>query len=109
MTSLHFTDITPVRRARRLDPATSHAAAQKVGKFANSHAERILHAIQVLKIRGPSFQFIANQNTISKASGLTVAQVSKRLGEMERAGLIAVEQRDGADWVVDGQRCWRAI
>lgn len=69
--------------ARRTDPATSHEAADKAKTFASDHRSKILDALAA----GP-----AGQSEIARRTGLTVAAVSKRLGELRKAGLI---ERDG--------------
>jgi predicted transcriptional regulator len=99
-TALHFDDIQPVR-ARRSDPATSHAAARNADKFAASHAGRILEALK----EGPR-----TAHGLAAMTGLTVVQVDRRLPEMARAGLCAVMQDGtGADVVVGGFRVWERI
>jgi len=65
--------------ARPTDPATSHAAAARVTTFRGEHRRKILEALAA----GP-----AGQSGIAERAGLTVAQVSKRLGEMRRDGEI---------------------
>jgi predicted Rossmann fold nucleotide-binding protein DprA/Smf involved in DNA uptake len=64
-------------RARRSDPATSHEAARRVP--AGEHRRLILDALD-----GGA----AGQSEIARRTGLTVAQVSKRLCELRRAGVI---------------------
>ena len=63
--------------ARRTDPPTSHAAAKRAP--VSEHRRRIVEALAA----GP-----AGQSGIAERTGLTVAQVSKRLPELRRAGLI---------------------
>ena len=65
--------------ARTTDPPTSHAAAKRAPAFKGEHQRRILEALTA----GP-----AGQSVIAERTGLTVAQVSKRLGEMRRDGAI---------------------
>jgi hypothetical protein len=64
-------------RARSTDPETSHQAARRVP--AGEHRRMILAALD----GGP-----AGQSEIARRTGLTVAQVSKRLCELRRAGVI---------------------
>lgn len=78
--------------ARRTDPATSHEAAAKARAFTGEHARRILDALAA----GP-----AGQSEIARRTGLTVAAVSKRLGELRRAGAI---ERDGDATSASGGR-----
>lgn len=72
-------DLPLFAMARRSDPVTSHEAAAKAATFRGEHARRILEALA----SGP-----AGQTGIAERSGLTVAQVSKRLPELRRAGAI---------------------
>lgn len=65
--------------ARRDDPATSHKAAAAVPAIRGDHARRILEALAA----GP-----AGQTEIAERSGLTVAQVSKRIHELRKVGAI---------------------
>jgi hypothetical protein len=79
-------------RARRRDPQTSHAAAKKAERFAQSHAGRILAV------------FCAHRGTwtadeLSAATGLSVVQIDRRLHEIPQI------ERTGA--VVDGFTVWR--
>lgn len=69
--------------SRRTDPPTSHDAAARVPAFRGRHHVAILEALS----RGP-----AGQSEIAARTGLTIAQVSKRLGELRRDGAI---ERDG--------------
>ena len=76
-------DLPLVRLCRRTDPATSCEAAAKTPEFSGDHRERILAALEA----GP-----AGQSELSRRTGLTVAQVSKRLKELRDSGRIV---RDG--------------
>jgi len=78
--------------ARRTDPPTSHAAAARTQSFKGQHAQAILEALAA----GP-----AGQSDIAARTGLSVAQVSKRLGELRRAGAI---ERDGETRSASGGR-----
>lgn len=71
--------------ARRTDPPTSHAAAKRAP--VSEHCRRILDALA----SGP-----AGQSGIAERTGLTVAQVSKRLPELRRAGLVERTGREVA-------------
>jgi DNA-binding MarR family transcriptional regulator len=73
--------------ARRDDPATSHKAAAAVPAIRGDHARRILEALAA----GP-----AGQTAIAERSGLTVAQVSKRIHELRRKWLIEKTGREVA-------------
>lgn len=74
---------SPATLARATDPETSHEAGKRSRSFAGDHRSRILAALAA----GP-----AGQSEIAVRTGLTVAQVSKRLGELRRDGAI---ERDG--------------
>ncbi len=76
--------------ARATDPQTSHAAAKRVP--VSEHCRRILEALAV----GP-----AGQSGLAERTGLTVAQVSKRLCDLRRAGAI---ERDGKTVSASGGR-----
>jgi len=76
--------------ARRTDPPTSHAAAKRAP--VSEHGRRILEALAA----GP-----AGQSGIAERTGLSVAQVSKRLCELRRGGLV---ERDGETRSASGGR-----
>jgi len=82
--------------ARRDDPATSHKAAAAVPAIRGEHARRILEALAA----GP-----AGQTAIAERSGLTVAQVSKRIHELRKFGAI---ERTGRE-VARGEDEYRRI
>jgi predicted transcriptional regulator len=73
--------------ARRDDPSTSHKAAAAVPAIRGDHARRILEALTA----GP-----AGQTEIAERSGLTVAQVSKRIHELRKVGAIERTGREVA-------------
>lgn len=69
-------------RARRTDPATSHAAAAAAGELARHHAAAILGALVQAGERGL---------TIHEAAGVTGIDhvaVARRLPELERRGVV---------------------
>ena len=72
-------DLPLFAAARRDDPATSHKAAAAVLLIRGDHARRILEALTA----GP-----AGQTEIAQRSGLTVAQVSKRIHELRKVAAI---------------------
>lgn len=78
--------------ARPTDPPTSHEAVKRARSFAGDHRSRILAALEA----GP-----AGQTEIARRTGLTVAAVSRRLGELARGGLIV---RDGEARSASGGR-----
>jgi predicted Rossmann fold nucleotide-binding protein DprA/Smf involved in DNA uptake len=89
---LHVDGLPLFAAARRTDPHTSHAAAARVPAFRGQHATAILEALA----DGP-----AGQSAIAARTGLSIAQVSKRLGELRRAGAI---ERDGETRSASGGR-----
>ncbi len=68
-------------RARNVDPATSHDAADRVPEFADGHFRKILDALEDLR-RPSTFYEIAD------FCGIQAHAVGKRLSELETAGLI---------------------
>lgn len=88
-------------RARRSDPATSHAAARNAERFADTHKGRILEALK----EGPR-----TAAGIAAMTGLTVVQVDRRLCELERAERIEyLATDDGLSVSVGGFRVLRAV
>jgi DNA-binding MarR family transcriptional regulator len=87
-TSMEAIESLPIfAAARRDDPATSHKAAAAVPAIRGEHARRILEALAA----GP-----AGQTEIAERSGLTVAQVSKRIHELRKVGAIERTGREVA-------------
>lgn len=80
-------------RARRRDPATSHAAAKKAQRFAQSHAGRILAVFQ----SSSSCSWTAHE--LATQTGLTVVQIDRRLPELPQI------ERTGVS--IDGFTAWR--
>jgi len=76
--------------ARESDPPTSHAAAKRAP--VSEHCRRILDALAA----GP-----AGQSGLAERTGLTIAQVSKRLPDLRRAGVV---ERDGEAVSASGGR-----
>lgn len=98
---MYFDNITLVR-SRKSDPQTSHEAAKRSERFAESHSARILAAL-----RKASAGFTAAE--IGAITTLTVVQVDRRTIELQRKGLIRVRQHKGKDVVCDGMRVWEAV
>lgn len=71
-------DLAP--RARRRDPATSHAAAAQAGQRAQHHAALILGALVQAGERG------LTNHEAAGVTGLDHVAVARRLPELERAG-----------------------
>ena len=69
-------DYGPLFAARKTDPPTSHAAGARARVFRGKHHKKIIDALA----DGP-----AGQTEIAARTGLTVAQVSKRLKELREA------------------------
>jgi hypothetical protein len=91
----------PHRAARRIDPATSHAAAADAVEFVGMHTQRIL---AVLQSRGPM-----TAHELSGALGLTVVQIDRRLPDLKAAGSAdVVTSADGSASVRGGFRVWTA-
>ena len=87
-TSMEAIEALPLfSAARRDDPATSKAAAARSEEFKGDHAKRIVEALAA----GP-----AGQTVIAERSGLTVAQVSKRIHELRKVGAIERTGREVA-------------
>lgn len=78
--------------ARRTDPATSHAAANKAAHIAPSQRNIIAAALSTP----------GTVKAISDRCGLSQYAVSKRLPELQRMGLIELTGRE-----IDGCREWR--
>ena len=65
------------KRARSLDPVTSHAAADQA-TFASQHFDQIVDCLQRFGARG--------KDGIAELTGLDGNQVARRLPEMARLG-----------------------
>ncbi len=76
--------------ARDSDQPTSHAAAKRAP--VSEHCRKIIDALAA----GP-----AGQSGLAERTGLTIAQVSKRLPDLRRAGLV---ERDGETVSASGGR-----
>jgi predicted ArsR family transcriptional regulator len=85
-------------RARFFDPDTSKQAADKAAVFAGSHIQRIQAALADDSMTAKE---------ISRATGLTVVQIDRRLPELERQGLAEVVRVDGVELSRGGYRVWR--
>ena len=85
-------------RARSHDPQTSQQAAVQAALFSGSHCDRIQAALEDAPL---------SAKEISRATGLTVVQVDRRLPELERQGKTQVVKVDGIDLTRNGYRVWR--
>jgi hypothetical protein len=89
-------------RARKSDPATSHAAARKAERFAASQKGLLLAA---LKAHGPLSAAQMHQYT-----GLTTVQADRRRKDMIRAGLVRIKtMNDGHPVTHNGCEVWEAV
>ena len=87
-------------RARRRDPATSHLAAKSLNS-AYAHMSRIHEA---LLAHGP-----AGKDTIAALTGLSPAQVARRLPEMRLLGLVGLTGQTVQSASARAEREWQAI
>ena len=87
-------------RFRTNDPSTSKAAAASAAAFAPTHSERICAALENGTMTAAE---------ISRATGLTVVQIDRRLPELQKAQKVQVVQLDGCDLVRDGYRVWGLV
>lgn len=93
-------DMFETPRARRLDPATSHQAADSAKELAARHHRLI---VQVLRDHGP-----CGKDGIGARTSLTGVQVCRRLTEMERLGSIVPTGRTVKSTSGRNEREWRA-
>ena len=88
-------------RARREDPATSHAAADEARELAQRHARII---VQCLKDCGP-----LGKDGIGARTMLTGVQIARRTVELERSGLIRWTGKTVKSTAGRGEREWQAV
>ncbi len=93
-------DLFDPPRARRSDPATSHAVAAQVSRFARGHYALILETLRRFGEAG------AEQ--IAGAIQLDAYQVRKRLPEMERGGLVTPTNDTRLTATGRHERIWKA-
>ena len=86
------------KRVRARDPVTSVDAAIRAQRFAASHANRILRALE-----GKSL----STHEIAGATGMHITQVARRTAELRSIGRIEVVQAGGEDLVRGGSRVWQ--
>ena len=87
-------------RARLRDPITSKTAAIESAAFSMSHNQRILAALE---------DGTKTAAEISRATGLTVVQIDRRLPELQRADKVRVIEIDGSALVREGYRVWGLV
>ena len=98
---MYFDHIKIVRRSRRTDPDTSHAAAKKAERFIPTHKAKILEAL----IEGPR-----TAGGIAAMTGLSVEQVARRMPELQDSRKVEfVKDELFNAVVVDGYRVWKLI
>ena len=88
------------KRARSLDPSTSHAAAEQVD-FAKQHFDLIVDCLQRFGARG--------KDGIAELTGLDGNQVARRLPEMARVGLVELTGRTTKSNSGRAEREWRFV
>lgn len=97
--SFLYYDLSREPRSRSSDPITSHLAAEGAAKFAGSHAQRILAALDEITSGTPA--------EIGEEAGLTVVQVDRRLCELQRANQADfLKDMAGKPVTRDGFRIW---
>ena len=88
------------KRARSLDPVTSHAAAEQF-KSGDLHFDLIVHCLQRF---GP-----LGKDGISYLIGLDGNQVARRLPEMKRLGLVELTGQVTKSKSGRAEREWRFV
>jgi predicted ArsR family transcriptional regulator len=89
------------KRARTLDPTTSHEAALSVKESAPIHMQRI-H--ECLHEHGPM-----GKDTIGLITQMNPNQISRRLPEMEKMGLVELTGNTVTSLSGRQEREWRAL
>ena len=87
-------------KARNTDPHTSHQAAESAKELAKQHQERILIC---LTKHGP-----AGKDEIARLSGLDSTAVSRRMAELQKAGLVVLTGRTVLSKSRRAEREWAA-
>ena len=88
------------KRARSLDPVTSHAAAEQVD-FASQHFDKIVDCLQRFGARG--------KDGIAELTGLDGNQVARRLPELAKIGLVELTGRVTKSKSGRAEREWRFV
>lgn len=94
-------DFPDAPRARRRDPVTSHEAARQAKQLAADHHRLILN---VLRDHGA-----LGKDGIGARTALTGVQVCRRLGELEKLGLIVATGRHVMSTAGRAEREWRSV
>lgn len=91
----------PQKLARRTDPSTSHAAAEKSKNLAFQHYEKIVRCLQVHGANG--------KDGIAELTGLDGNQVARRLPELARHGYVELTGRLTTSKSGRAEREWRFL
>lgn len=90
------------RRARRLDPVTSHAAADAAESFASRHGALIVAALQR--------HGRMSKTEIAAVTGLDGVAVARRLPELDQRGLARVVEGETRPSAAGrAERVWEAV
>lgn len=92
--------LIPIRRARRTDPITSKAAAERAEGFAETHRQRVLSVLR---------QGEAGPTAIGAAIGMEPYAVRKRLADAQHLGEAEPTGRTATTASGGKERVWRAI
>jgi len=89
------------KRARSLDPVTSHAAADQAQDLARLHGGLIVVSLQRFGARG--------KDGIAELTGLDGNQVARRLPELARLGLVELTGQVTKSKSGRAEREWRFV
>jgi len=89
------------KRARSLDPVTSHAAADQAQDLARLHGGWIVVCLQRFGARG--------KDGIAELTGLDGNQVARRLPELAKIGLVELTGRVTKSKSGRAEREWRFV
>jgi predicted ArsR family transcriptional regulator len=95
-----MTPISLFKRARSLDPVTSHAAADQA-TFANQHFDKIVECLQRFGARG--------KDGIAELTGLDGNQVARRLPELAKLGIVELTGKTTKSKSGRAEREWRFV
>ena len=88
-------------RSRKTDPQTSHDAAEQAQQMADKHFAKIHYALAKY---GPM-----GKDGISSKTGLDSAQVSRRLPEMQKLGLVMLTGGFARSYANRKEREWSIV
>ena len=89
------------KRARSLDPSTSHTAADQAQDLARQHFDLITNCLQRFGARG--------KDGIAELTGLDGNQVARRMPELERLGLVELTGQVTKSKSGRAEREWRFV